>query len=98
VLSTHQLPGSLSLESKRLCTPWWAASIDGLARLSQLTHVKIKFRYRAAQSVSMHTELLGCLALIPIVLNEDVAYKDPLELAYSFTVKDAALVHLRDQD
>jgi hypothetical protein len=46
----------------------------------------------------MHTELLGCLALVPVILDKDVSDKDPLELAYSFTVKDAALVHLCDQD
>jgi hypothetical protein len=45
----------------------------------------------------MHAELLGCLALVALVMREHFEDVTPFELTNGLRVRDAGAVHLRDQ-
>jgi hypothetical protein len=95
----RELPGCFLLERWQLRAPRRPPYVAvGASGGTQLIHIEIKFRDRAGQGISMHAKLLGCLALIAVVLQENVGNEDFLEFAYGLGVKDAALVHLRNQD
>ena len=59
--------------------------------------IELEFSNGATESIAMHSELAGSLALISFVLLQDGEYEFLFEFANCFAVKNAALAHLHDQ-
>jgi hypothetical protein len=65
--------------------------------VANLCGVHVELGEGAAEGVAMHPELVGCLALVALMVGqyfEDVAL---LELTNGLRVRDAGAVHLHDQ-
>lgn len=59
--------------------------------------IEVKLGERAAQGVAMHAEFFRGLALVALVMCEDLQDVAPLELPESVGVWNTGTVHLRDQ-
>src|SRR5581483_1557814 len=65
--------------------------------VAKRANVELQFGDGAAQSVTVHTQFAGSLALIAVVSLQDGQDEAPLELADGFRIQDSALVHLGDE-
>src|SRR5579872_298118 len=61
-----------------------------------LAHVQFQFRDGAAEGVAVHGQRAGGLALVALVLLEDVHDETLLKFAHSLGIENAARVHLCD--
>ena len=59
--------------------------------------IEVKLGERAAQGVAMHAEFFRGLALVALVMCEDLQDVAPLELPESVGIWNTGAVHLRDQ-
>src|SRR6516164_9648271 len=65
--------------------------------VAELAHIEFEFGQSAAESVAVHSQLSGCLALVSFVLLQYVYQETLFEFAHGFRVENAAVVHLRHE-
>lgn len=70
-------------------TAWWAARA-----IAKSLGIELEFGDGAAESVAVHAELTGRLALISVAVLQNGKNEFLLEFAHGFGISDTAAVHL----
>src|SRR5581483_8216968 len=76
---------------------WSRAPRGPAGAVAKRSDVELQLGDGAAQSVTVHAQFAGSLALIAMVSLQDGQDEAPLELADCFRIQDSALVHLGDE-